>query len=271
MAYVQQDDVHLPMLTVQETLEFASYFRMEFSTTPAERKDRVKSILETLKLEAVAKRPVATLPGGQKRRLSIGVDIINYPTMIFLDEPTTGLDSASAEEVVLALKNLSRQNRLVMCSIHQPSVTVFMAFDNLILLSEGHLIFSGRTGEVRNFYVTSPYKFLFRSNENPANYIMDIASASAATENAKTDCNGNVIKPAELAEYFNSYTQNQVDNMEMRPSAAVMRETDLGAEDALVDDKKYMIPLWYQFYRLLHRYSLRYWRMILGVKISIAR
>lgn len=86
---------------------------------------------------------VRGISGGEKKRLSIALEILVRPRILFLDEPTTGLDSASAFFVVQALKNISRDGRTVISSIHQPSSEVFALFDDLFLLSGGETVYFG--------------------------------------------------------------------------------------------------------------------------------
>lgn len=85
------------------------------------------------------------ISGGEKKRLSIALEILIRPYLLFLDEPTSGLDSASAFFVVQTLRNIARDGRTVISSIHQPSSEVFALFDNLFLLSSGEVVYFGET------------------------------------------------------------------------------------------------------------------------------
>lgn len=83
------------------------------------------------------------ISGGEKKRLSIALEIITMPKILFLDEPTSGLDSASAFFVVQSLRNIARDGRTVISSVHQPSSEVFALFDDLFLLSGGETVYFG--------------------------------------------------------------------------------------------------------------------------------
>lgn len=83
------------------------------------------------------------LSGGEKKRLSISLEIVTHPQVLFLDEPTTGLDSAAAFFVVEALRNIAHDGRIVVCTIHQPSSDVFNLFDDLLLISSGETVYFG--------------------------------------------------------------------------------------------------------------------------------
>jgi ABC-type multidrug transport system ATPase subunit len=139
-AYVMQDDVHCPFFTVRETLEFAAMLRMRVVDAYNVDND-VNETLNILGLTAVAESYVGVvgdsmLSRGQIRRLTIGVEIVNSPSMIFLDEPTTGLDSYLALSVVKSLRALAKSGRTLMCTIHSPSPALFAKFDKLLLLSQ---------------------------------------------------------------------------------------------------------------------------------------
>lgn len=83
------------------------------------------------------------ISGGEKKRLSIALEILTKPLLLFLDEPTSGLDSASAFFVTQTLRNIARDGRTVISSIHQPSSEVFALFDDLFLLSGGETVYFG--------------------------------------------------------------------------------------------------------------------------------
>lgn len=92
------------------------------------------------------------ISGGEKKRTSIGVDLITNPSLIFLDEPTTGLDSTTALQVIILLRQLANEGRTVISTIHQPSSEVFAEFDRLLLLVEGRCIFQGRSSDANNYF-----------------------------------------------------------------------------------------------------------------------
>lgn len=135
-----QEDSLFPLLTVDEAMRFALHFK----TGRVEKKsEKVMEILSTLGLDHELNSFIGKLSGGQKRRLSIAVELVNDPTIIFLDEPTTGLDSLSAVQCIRFLNKLSQQGRAVVCTIHQPSTTMFDLFDHVFAMAEGQVIYQG--------------------------------------------------------------------------------------------------------------------------------
>lgn len=138
--YVMQSDALFPLLTVRETLRYAAYLRIHDKTN-AEKEEAAENIIRLLRLEKCANTIIGNedtrgLSGGEKRRVSIGVDIIHTPAVVFLDEPTSGLDSSTALSVVESLKQMASQNSCtVVMTIHQPSARLFMLLDKVMCAS----------------------------------------------------------------------------------------------------------------------------------------
>jgi ABC-type multidrug transport system ATPase subunit len=115
---------------------------------------------------------------------------------MFYLEPTTGLDSAIAYEVMSAVRNLANQNRTVICTIHQPSPMTYMLFDKLLLLAAGKVIFFGPSRDVVNYFATSPYKFPYKTGSNPADYLIAVGGGFIPSSHGKT------ITANELSTYY---------------------------------------------------------------------
>ncbi|CAI9106280.1 OLC1v1005402C3 [Oldenlandia corymbosa var. corymbosa] len=110
------------------------------------------------------------ISGGERKRLSIALEFLTRPRLLFLDEPTSGLDSASAFFVVQALKNVSRDGRTVISSIHQPSSEVFALFDDLCLLSGGEMVYFGEAKTAIKFFAEAG--FPCPSRRNPSDHFL---------------------------------------------------------------------------------------------------
>lgn len=124
-AYVTQTDVLLPTLTARETLQYSADLRLPPPSTAEDRRRMVDEVILELGLKEAAATRVGSslhrgLSGGEKRRVSIGVQLLANPSVLFLDEPTTGLDASSAFQLVRTLKNLAAKGRAVVVTIHQP-------------------------------------------------------------------------------------------------------------------------------------------------------
>ena len=97
-AYVMQDNVHMGILSVRESISYAAELRLKETMSAEKKAKRVQKIIDMLGLTKVSESPLGTpevrgISGGQLKRVSIGVEIVNMPNLMFLDEPTTGLDS----------------------------------------------------------------------------------------------------------------------------------------------------------------------------------
>ncbi|KAM0835770.1 hypothetical protein ACQ4PT_062727 [Festuca glaucescens] len=146
--FVTQDDNLLPLLTVRETILFAARFRLRSDVTARERSERVDALMQELGLSEVADSYVGGgdgemssargVSGGERKRVSIAVDIVHDPPVLLLDEPTSGLDSRSAMDVLALLHEVARARRqVVVLSIHQPSYRMLGYISSLLLLSRG--------------------------------------------------------------------------------------------------------------------------------------
>ncbi|KAK8463710.1 hypothetical protein PHAVU_011G023000 [Phaseolus vulgaris] len=148
VAYVTQEDTMLGTLTVRETIYYSANLRLPGSMRKEEVNERIEGTIMEMGLQECADRLIGNwhlrgISGGEKRRLSIALQILTRPTLLFLDEPTTGLDSASAYFVAQTLRNLAHDAKTVISSIHQPSSEVFALFDHLFLLSGGQTVYFG--------------------------------------------------------------------------------------------------------------------------------
>ena len=132
-------------MTVRECLEFAA--RLKLPGSEEDKMVRVNYLIQTLKLSKcqntrIGGPLVKGVSGGERKRTSIGVELITDPSLIFLDEPTTGLDSFTATAVMETLGDLARkENRPVISTIHQPNSDIFEMFDRLVLLARGKIIY----------------------------------------------------------------------------------------------------------------------------------
>ncbi|GLJ46744.1 hypothetical protein SUGI_0985660 [Cryptomeria japonica] len=176
-AYVMQDDQLFPMLTVYETFLFAAEIRLPPSVSSAEKRERVEELVDELGLKSAMHTYIGDegrrgVSGGERRRVSIGVDIIHKPSLLFLDEPTSGLDSTSAFSVVEKVKDIAKKGSIVIMTIHQPSFRIQMLLDRLIILSRGHLLYMGGPNNVQEYL--SGFGREVPEGENTIEYMLDV-------------------------------------------------------------------------------------------------
>ncbi|KAF0974434.1 hypothetical protein FDP41_006466 [Naegleria fowleri] len=137
IGFVPQDDIIASNITVREALEFSLRYRKRRQFSP----QHIIDTLGKLGLLHVQHSLVSEISGGERRRTSIGIEIVNDTPILILDEPTSGLDSETSLSLALTLRSLAEDNHLtIICVIHQPSAEVFQQFHNMILFSDGQLL-----------------------------------------------------------------------------------------------------------------------------------
>ncbi|KAB5544712.1 hypothetical protein DKX38_012824 [Salix brachista] len=142
--FVTQDDVLYPHLTVLETLTYAALLRLPKKLTEEEKIEQAEWIITELGLSrcrhSVVGGPLFRgISGGERKRVSIGHEMLVNPSLLLLDEPTSGLDSTTSQRIVATLRGLARGGRTVITTIHQPSSRLYMMFDKVVVLSEGFI------------------------------------------------------------------------------------------------------------------------------------
>ncbi|KAH7081670.1 ABC transporter-like protein [Paraphoma chrysanthemicola] len=187
-AYVIQQDILLHTLTVRETLTYAAQLRLPSSVSQAERKQLVEEVILELSLKEAADTRIGNhahkgCSGGEKRRTSIGVQLLSNPSLLWLDEPTTGLDSTSAYQVVKTLQNLARRGRTIIVTIHQPRSEIFNLFDNVVLLTRGSPAYAGSAKDCLAHFAKLGHEM--PPFTNPAEYLIDLVSVDNRSDEAE--------------------------------------------------------------------------------------
>jgi len=171
--YITQDDRLQPLLSVEENMKVAADLKLPAKYKEVEKEEIINEILRILGLFEAKKTRAVQLSGGQKKRLSIALELVNNPLVLFLDEPTTGLDSASCHLTVKLMKSLARQGRTIVCTIHQPSATLFEEFDHVYVLAAGECLYQGSPQNLVPFL--SSVGLACPNFHNPADYIIELA------------------------------------------------------------------------------------------------
>lgn len=126
------------------------------------------------------------LSGGERKRLAFAVELLNNPVILFCDEPTTGLDSYSAQQLVQTLYDLAKKGTTILCTIHQPSSQLFDMFNNVLLLSEGRVAFTGSPQNALDFFAQNGYRC--PEAYNPADYLIGVLASDPGYEQASKRC-----------------------------------------------------------------------------------
>ncbi|XP_067902602.1 broad substrate specificity ATP-binding cassette transporter ABCG2-like [Heterodontus francisci] len=190
--YVVQDDVVMGTLTVRENLQFSAALRLPRSIRNREKNKRIDQIIKELGLTKVADSKIGTLfirgvSGGERKRTNIGMELIIDPSVLFLDEPTTGLDASTALAVLMLLQRMSRNGKTIIFSIHQPRYSIFKLFSSLTLLANGRLVFHGPASEALNYFSAIGYSC--EPFNNPADFFLDIINGDSTAVSAHKAAN----------------------------------------------------------------------------------
>ncbi|CAL4922084.1 unnamed protein product [Urochloa decumbens] len=225
-AYVMQDDLLYPMLTVAETLAFAAEFRLPRALSAAKKRSRVQALIDQLGLRAAADTIIGDegrrgVSGGERRRVSIGIDIIHDPIILFLDEPTSGLDSTSAFMVVKVLQGIAQSGSVVVMSIHQPSYRILGLLDRLLFLSRGRTVYYGPPAGLPPFF--SEFGHPIPDGENPAEFALDTIRELEGTPNGTE----------ELVEFTRSWQEKPLSRAISAASTGAEHKPSLTLKEAI--------------------------------------
>ncbi|KAG1472209.1 hypothetical protein G6F56_001677 [Rhizopus delemar] len=251
--YCEQTDVHQPAVTVREALRFSAYLRQSDKVPKQEKDAYVETILDLLEMQDIGDAQIGLVESGfgisveERKRLTIGMELVGKPQLLFLDEPTSGLDAQSSYNIIRFIRKLADSGWPVLCTIHQPSAILFEHFDHLLLLVRG-----GRTayyGEIGQDSATMIR--YFESNggpqcapeANPAEYILECVGAGT-TGKVKAD----------WAEIWERSTEakrleEELEEIHLKSNTSPTREA-----------KMYATPLSTQFRLVYQRIALAYWR-----------
>ncbi|KAJ5486803.1 hypothetical protein N7530_001103, partial [Penicillium desertorum] len=249
--YCEQMDVHLETATVKEALEFSAVLRQP-STVPHEEKIAyVEHIIDLLELrdisEALIGVPGAGLSIEQRKRVTLGVELVAKPTLLFLDEPTSGLDGQSAFNIVRFLRKLVDGGQAVLCTIHQPSAVLFDAFDGLLLLAKGgKMTYFGETGKDS----TKILDYFNRNgapcppDANPAEHIIDVVQGGGTTEQK---------------DWVEIWNQSE-ERKQALSQLDALNESSKDDSDYVEDTADFATSHWFQFKTVSKRLSIHIWR-----------
>ncbi|XP_017065594.2 ATP-binding cassette sub-family G member 4 [Drosophila eugracilis] len=185
--YIMQTDVVDPQFSVREMMLLAANLKLGNELNLKQKLELIDEILGMLRLKRSQNTMAPKLSGGERKRFCIALELVNNPPVIFLDEPTTGLDDLSSSQCIALLKMLAAGGRTVICSIHTPSAKIFEMLDAVYVLAKGQCIYQGSGTNIvpymKHLGLCCPVTY------NPADFIIEVA------------CN----------EYGDSYHVNMVD------------------------------------------------------------
>ncbi|XP_051118222.1 ABC transporter G family member 39-like [Andrographis paniculata] len=186
--YCEQNDIHSPNVTVFESVLYSAWLRLPEEVNEASRKAFIEEVMELVELNPL-RNSLVGLPGvsglstEQRKRLTIAVELVANPSIIFMDEPTSGLDARAAAIVMRTVRNTVDTGRTVVCTIHQPSIEIFEAFDELLLLKRGgRVIYAGplsqQSQKLIEYFEAIPGIPKIEDGYNPATWMLDVTTTT---------------------------------------------------------------------------------------------
>ncbi|KAL0369558.1 UNVERIFIED_CONTAM: Pleiotropic drug resistance protein 2 [Sesamum angustifolium] len=190
--YCEQNDIHSPYVTVYESLLYSAWLRLAADVKTETRKMFVEEVMDLVELNPL-RNALVGLPGvdglstEQRKRLTIAVELVANPSIIFMDEPTSGLDARAAAIVMRTVRNTVDTGRTVVCTIHQPSIDIFEAFDELLLMKRGgQVIYAGplghRSHKLVEYFEAVPGVAKIKEGYNPATWMLEVSSSAAEAQ-----------------------------------------------------------------------------------------
>ena len=242
-------------LTVQETILFAAQMKLE-AKDDAERLAAVNRLTDRFGLAEVRNSRIGDIEqrgisGGERKRVSIAEQLVSNPRLVFLDEPTTGLDAFTAMSLCERIKNYARQDRkTVLMTIHQPRLEIIKKFDRIALLAEGRVVFFGTVEEAIEHFAR--LGFACPPFENPADFFLDLLTVQSNSEENVRDPEIEAASRARIQYLIAACPAINISSQNTPPplidQSQIDREEGRGRER-----KKYVRPASTQFWLLLKR------------------
>lgn len=254
--YCEQNDIHEQTATVREALLFSARLRQDYNIPDSEKIDYVDNIIDLLELRdiqnALVGVPGAGLSIEQKKRLTLGVELVAKPKLLFLDEPTSSLDGQSAYNIVRFMRKLAENGQAIICTIHQPSAALFNAFDSLLLLAKGgNTTYSGETGAES----TKLLEYFARNGApcaadvNPAEHIIDVVQGRKDSEKDWVEI---WMESPERKEAL-----DELNHLDETAGSQITART---VSDRGKPLHSFASPLWHQMRTVMGRQSIALWR-----------
>jgi len=267
LGYVEQFGVHAAQSTVREALEFSALLRLPQDRTEEDRKKIVDELIELLGLQAIERLIIGSPDSGgglsfeENKRVTIGVELVSDPTVVFADEPTSGLTSREAMTTMRALLRVCKTGKPVICTIHQPSSAVFNMFQRLLMLKRGgEVTYFGPIKDLVRYFEAIPGVRPLPKGQNPATWMLEIQGAGTSGVTVSTDF-AEMYRHSELAEKNRAILERLVGPVLVAKEQEFSGSNgDDGIVDVHTEKTEYTASNRVQLGALLRRSSLTYWR-----------
>lgn len=249
IGFVTQDDILHPHLTVAETLAFTALLRLPNTLTKQEKLAEAEAMISQLGLTKckntiVGSQIMRGVSGGERKRVSIGQEMLINPSLLFLDEPTSGLDSTMAHTIVTMVVEFAKGGRTVVMTVHQPSSRLFYLFHKILLLLEGNAVYFGKGSEVMDYFSSIGYSPSLAMN--PSDFLLDLANGLSMNDPYEEPT---IVKQ----KLISSYNRNIAEKLK---SELQESDDEHWCRDGSFEDSNFEIwptTWWQQFFVLLRR------------------
>ncbi|XP_052054588.1 ATP-binding cassette sub-family G member 3-like [Apodemus sylvaticus] len=271
-AYVPQNDVVLDTVTVRDNLEFSAALRLPMTVTRDEKRKRIDEVLELLHLEK--EQNIKPRCKEVRKRTSIAMELIAEHPIVFLDDPTTGLDLRTMTDIISVLRGMSKKGRTIIFSISQPQYSIFRFFDSLTLVASGKVMFHGPARDALEYFTSAGYKY--ESHNNPADFFLDIINGSFSdTEEECQEADehkGHFERQYQVKEKLaNMYAQSPLHSDTRIQLDQLLGEQNLERSSAL--ETTCATPFWHQLrwttWRSFQNYKGFPWVTVIQVIINV--
>ncbi|XP_064540501.1 ATP-binding cassette subfamily G member 4 isoform X1 [Drosophila montana] len=256
-SYIAQNFVMLSLLTVQETLRVSADLKLPTGTSTLQKQQILDDIIEVLNLHSCRHTLVRDISGGEHKRLSIGIELITNPPIMFFDEPTSGLDSVASYQVMCYLQKLAHNGRIVVCVVHQPSSRLMQLFDDVLVLAHGEMLYAGAQCDMLDSFQAAGFRC--PQYYNPGDFVLEVGSESS-NQRCETLITQNKSKYDILQNFSSAPANEQTAFIELSESST--------ASDAL--RPKEQVGFWYQLSVLMIRHLRAMFRDTIAVQLRVA-
>ncbi|SPP79198.1 ATP-binding cassette sub-family G member 4 isoform X1 [Drosophila guanche] len=264
--YIMQTDVLDPQFTVLEMMLLAAHLKLGTDLNLKQKLEVIDEILGMLRLKRSENTKALRLSGGERKRLCVALELVNNPPVLFLDEPTTGLDDLSSSQCMSLLKLLAAGGRTVICSIHTPSAKIFEMIDTVYVLAEGQCVYQGSGSNIvpymQHLGLSCPVTY------NPADFIIEVACHEYGDAYQKpmveAIANGKVTRWTPPGD-DGKVTPTKTDTTSGASSFYEMEQFDEEINPKLLQAKS---SWWMQYKLLLCRMLLQMWRDKSHIKLK---
>jgi len=224
IGYIPQDDLMIEELTVFQNLYYNACLCFK-KLSKQKIIELVDKVLQDLGLFEIKNLKVGTplnkfISGGQRKRLNVALELIREPSILFVDEPTSGLSSSDSEIVMSLLKEQTLKGKLLFVNIHQPSSDIYKLFDNIIVMDKGgYPIFYGNPIEAVEYFKKINHHVNATESECPncgnvnPEQVLDLVGAKEVTEDGKLTKN----RKNSPKQWYSLYQEKIAPKLEFEP------------------------------------------------------